>query len=144
MLQKVIYLILFCICSISSIPLVAETEAQTQLENIQSSPFPITEKKEDQKPLAPSFQALFAKTMILVFFLLALATGGLILLKKTQSRFFKPQNQGDIAILEKRSLSPKTQLFLLTVKGKDLILVESAHTVTITPVHADIEKKEQT
>lgn len=101
------------------------------------------DKKESDNTPAPSFQALFAKTMVLVFFLLALATGGLILLKKTQNRFFKNQPETNIAILEKRALSQKTQLFLVSIKGEEFLLIESAHSTSLTPI-SSTKKKELT
>lgn len=101
------------------------------------------DKKESENTPAPSFQALFAKTMVLVFFLLALATGGLILLKKTQNRFFKNQPETNIAILEKRALSQKTQLFLVSIKGEEFLLIESAHSTSLTPI-SSTKKKELT
>ena len=97
----------------------------------------------DLKTSPPSFQALFVKTMVLVFFLLALATAGLFLLKKVQFRGLKSQGQPEIALIEKRSLSPKTTLFLLSIKGKDWVVIESANQVQFKSIGEKIEKVER-
>lgn len=84
---------------------------------------------EETKPAVPNFQSLFIKTMFLVGGLLIAATAGLYLLKKAQSRFFHIKGEADILLLERRALSPKTHVFLLSIKGKEMIVVESAHQV---------------
>ena len=81
--------------------------------------------------------------MFLVGGLLLVTAGGLYLLKKTQARFSNIKGQEDIQILERRTLSPKTQLFLLSVKGKDTLIVESAHQITIHQIQFPNEPKEE-
>lgn len=102
-----------------------------------------SEQVEEREHATPNFHALFFKTMLLVGGLLAATTAGLYLLKRTQARFFQAKGEADIQILERRSLSPKTQVFLLSIKGKELVVVESAHQIHMhsTPSFA-IKKQE--
>ena len=96
---------------------------------------------EETKVPVPNFKSLFIKTMFLVGGLLIAATAGLYLLKKAQNRFFHIKGEADILLLERRALSPKTHVFLLSVKGKELIVVESAHQVHVhsLPLHNEAQ-----
>ena len=100
-----------------------------------------SESMEEAGAISPNFKALFFKSMFLVGGLLIAATCGLYLLKRAQARFFNMKGEAEILIVERHTLTPKTQVFLLSVKGKDMMVVESAHQISIQPVPTPIEKE---
>jgi len=108
-------------------------EATTQPLSQEQNEERLDTNEENRLP-APNFHALFFKTMFLVAGLLVATAAALYLLKKAQARFFNIKGEADILIIERRSLSPKTQIFLLSVKGKEIIVVESAHQISMHSV----------
>ena len=127
---------LFCVLFFSpSYVLLAEDVPQTQEQK---------DLMEENHVTTPNFHALFFKTMFLVGGILIAATAGLYLLKKAQNRFINGKGEADILLLERHSLSPKTQVFLLSVKGKEMIVVESAHqiSVSLTTITKELDDKE--
>jgi len=82
----------------------------------------------------PSFNPLdttdykmkFIKTIVWIFFIVALVFLLLWLVKRFSSKRFTALNQQKyVKVIEKRAISPKTMLYVIEVGGKHLLISES-------------------
>jgi len=92
-------------------------------------------------PAIPSYEGTFFKMVLSLVGLLALVLITIWLLKKmSHGRFGSFGAQKSIQILEKKSLSPKTLLYIVEIDGKKVLLAESQLEVrAILPLHPDQE-----
>lgn len=75
---------------------------------------------------------LFFKTLVLLVGLCGLVIAGAYLLKRlTGGRLSSFSTDGSIVLLERKYLSPKSSLWLLEVKGRPLVVVDSLYGVAI-------------
>lgn len=132
--------VLFCVFML---PFIVQADEGEILVDVQQKPTqvfvenqlsPEVEVPLESKTHHVSFQALFVKTMCLVFFLLVAATAGLYLLKKAQGRFMQPQGGASITNVEKRSLSQKTHVYVVHVGDEKIFVVESVHHISVNPL----------
>lgn len=76
--------------------------------------------------LTPLIQTLF----FLLLFVALILTATFWIRRLGQMRWNKESQTSDIEILERRSLSPKSALYLIEVKGKQILIGESAEGLT--------------
>ncbi len=71
------------------------------------------------------------QTLLFIFLFVAfLLTATYLIRRIGRARWNKESQTSDIQILERRSLSPKSALYLIEVKGKQILIGETAETVS--------------
>ena len=93
-----------------------------------TTPAPVTQEEpiEALELHTSSYQALFFKMILALVVILVLATVAIYLMKTlSQTRIQQGNHYKNIKILEKRSISPKSVLYLIEVGGKKLLIGES-------------------
>jgi len=121
-MKKILFLCFFCFTSF----LYCE-------EKTPPSSVPIIEEKTFEAPTTPIPQN-FQKTFIRMIVSLVILIGFLILtywsLKRmARGKQFEKNQSSTIKILEKRSLSPKTLLYLIEVEDQKILMSESQNEV---------------
>jgi len=99
----------------------AETTPATSIPSTAGSEFVISPGDTDNQ-----FFSAFLNTMIMlavVLILIFIASRFLKNLVNTKTQ--QANNASDIKIIEKRTLSPKSTLYLLNIKGKEIVIAES-------------------
>mgnify|MGYP006987968536 CR=1 FL=1 len=89
-------------------------------------------------PFLPA-ACLLLKTVLLLAGLIGLLYGGAYFIKRMSGRHFSSSTkEGEIQLIERKYLSPKTAIWLLEVQGLPIVVVDSqngvaVHTLTSQP-----------
>lgn len=135
-MKKYLTLLFLCIVSLNlygleaapsseSSPLTQEEskqEMQKEPSHFDESYAPYLEKPDTESFQNKFFRMLFLLTLIIGFMILA----SFMLKKMTKTRLTNLNVISNIKVLEARTLSPKSILYLIEVKGQNILIAESA------------------
>ena len=121
-----------------ALPLFAEEkspviEPTTHEEVTTEKEYTFADEVEEKK--APDFKQLFLKTVVLLVAFTGLVFGGTWLARKISGgRLDSFSSEGNIRLLERKYLSPKSSLWLVEVMGRKLVVIDSQAGVALHPL----------
>ena len=122
-------------------------EMSVEQQNFLQDENPPVEQEEEETPphqQVIDVRTLFFKTLLMLIGLCTLVIAGGYFLKRIAGGKLKAfTTDGSIQLIERKYLSPKTALWLVEVKSKPLIVVDSQYGVAIHSIQEE-ETKEKT
>lgn len=120
-------------------PLYGEAEeiVQEQIENFPKEE-PAGESLEEETPphqQVIDVRKLFFKTLLLLIAICGVViSGGYLLKRATGGKLSSFSTAGNIQLLERKYLSPKTSLWLVEVKNQPMVVVDSQYGIALQPL----------
>lgn len=134
---RIYVLFLFSILSsLSPFPLLSENETTHKILNPEEIPLPpsLREAPKNELPREDNFMKEFMNMMFTLGSIIALLLLASYFLKRvTQTRIQQMNESSLIKILERRTISPKTTVYLLGIKDREYTVVESHSGLLLLP-----------
>lgn len=131
---RVLLLLLFFFSA--PLPTYATTMEQEFLQEENES----SKTPERQSPL--DSKALLIKTVVLLAGLVGMLYGGAYLVKRMGGgKYAGSGSEGEIQLIERKFLSPKTSVWLISIKKTRIVVIEGQNGVAVHPLEPSSEKE---
>lgn len=148
-MRRIVCFTLFFITSFAGISFADEAQANSQPKRVvvkkgeATSPIVVEDAETLEKELAIDFWGQFVQMLITLFCLIVVILAFAWVFRRMMSSRLKTLNESNaIRILERRSLNPKCNLYLLDILGKGVVIAETPNGVqTVTDLPLDGEAR---
>jgi flagellar biogenesis protein FliO len=115
-------------------PVTSEQNQETPLPPPEQMPAPLPSSTE----MTNSYEGAFVRMLVTLLGLVALVFATFWILKRLGKGQFKMGTKGIINVIEKRALSPKSMLYIVSIGNKKVLISESQVEVRALSVYEEI------